>query len=83
MLRIRDALTGRALLALLIPLGGEGQERTIVSKEISVGRSEAALGLEFNDGAKLSLSLRAGAVLVGGESVGAYASGDALDVAWR
>lgn len=83
MLRSRDALTGLALLALLVPLGGQGQERVIVSKEISVGRSEAALGLEFADGGKLTLALRDGAVLVDGSSVGAYASGDAMDVAWR
>ncbi|HSW30868.1 MAG TPA: hypothetical protein VLH75_15385 [Longimicrobiales bacterium] len=83
MLRTRDALCGLALLALLIPPEGRGQERIVISKEISVGRSEAALGLEFADGAKISLALRNGAVLVDGERVGAYAAGDALDVAWR
>lgn len=86
MLRFRDALTGLALLALLtllVPPGTQGQERTVVSKEISVARSEAALGLEFADGGKLSLALRNGSVLVDGESVGTYAAGDALDVAWR
>jgi hypothetical protein len=83
MLRSRSALIGLALLALLIPLGGRGQERVVISKEISVGRSEAALGLEFADGGKLSLALRDGSVLLDGKSVGAYASGDPLDVAWR
>ncbi len=83
MLRTRDALFGLALLALLIPFGGQGQERIVISKEISVGRSEAALGLEFADGGRLSLALRNGSVLVDGERVGAYAAGDALDVAWR
>jgi hypothetical protein len=83
MLRFRNALIGLALLALLIPHGGKGQERIVISKEISVGRSEAALGLEFTDGGKLSLALRGGSVLVDGKSVGSYAAGDALDVAWR
>jgi hypothetical protein len=83
MLRTRDALIGLALLSLAFPLGGRAQERSVVSKEISVGRSEAALGLEFADGGRLSLALRDGAVLVDGAPVGSYAPGDALDVAWR
>jgi hypothetical protein len=83
MLRTRDTLIGLALLALSVPLGGRAQERIVLSKEISVGRSEAALGLEFADGGKLALALRDGAVLVDGASVGSFAPGDPLDVAWR
>ena len=83
MLRSRNVLIGLALLALSLPLEGAAQERIVLSKEISVGRAEAALGLEFADGGRLSLALRDGAVFVDGESVGSYASGDALDVAWR
>jgi hypothetical protein len=83
MLRIRNALAGLALLLLLIPLPGRGQDRVVVSKEVSVGRGEAALNLEFAGGGKLALALRDGSVLVDGRSVGTYSAGDALDVAWR
>ena len=48
-----------------------------------MGRSEAALRLEFADGGKLALALRGGSVLVDGEAVGSYTAGDALDAAWR
>lgn len=83
MLRFRNALLGLALLPLLVPAGGEAQEREVVSKEVAVGRTEAALRLEFSDGARLALALRDGAVLVDGEEVGRYAAGDPLEAAWR
>ena len=55
----------------------------MVSKEVAVGRSEAALRLEFTDGGELALALKGGSVLVDGEAVGSYTAGDALDAAWR
>jgi len=83
MRRFRNALIGLALLPLLLPAAGQGQERVVVSKEIAVGQNEAALRLEFSDGGRLALSLRDGSVLVDGEAVGSYAAGDAVEAAWR
>lgn len=71
------------IAALCLPALAGAQERTVVSKEIAVGRSEAALRLEFSSGAPLEVALRDGSVVVGGEPAGAYESGDALDAAWR
>ena len=76
-------LLGLTLGALLLPVAGRAQERTVVSKQVSVGRSEAALRLEFSTGAPLDISLHDGSVFVDGEAVGGYRSGDALDAAWR
>ncbi len=83
MLRSRSALLGLAPALLLLPLAGKAQEREVVSKEVSVGRSEAALRLEFSDGGTLALALRDGAVMVDDEPVGSYDPGDALDRTWR
>ncbi len=55
----------------------------MVSKQVSVGRSEAALRLEFSSGAPLDVSLHDGSVFIDGEIVGAFRAGDALDAAWR
>ena len=81
--RTRNALLGLALIPLLLPQPGRAQERVVVSKEVAVGRSEAALRLEFADGGKLELALRAGSVVVDDETVGSYDAGDPLDGAWR
>ena len=83
MLRSPRYLLGLTLGALLLPVAGRAQERTVVSKQVSVGRSEAALRLEFSTGAPLDISLHDGSVFVDGEAVGGYRSGDALDAAWR
>jgi hypothetical protein len=80
----RSALTGVALLAVLAaPLGA--QERPILSKEVAVGRDEAALGLEFQDGERLSIALRDGVVFVDDEIVpgGDYEPGGELDASFR
>lgn len=78
----RTALVGLALLtALQLPLGA--QERTVLSKEVAVARSEAALRLEFQDGERLAVALRDGSVFIDGEVAGAFRSGDALDQAFR
>lgn len=83
MRRFLNALIGLALLPLLLPTSGQGQERVVVSKEIAVGQNEAALRLEFADGGRLALSLRDGSVLVDGETVGSYTAGDGVEAAWR
>jgi hypothetical protein len=74
-----------AVFALLLacPASGAGQERDVVSKEVSVGRTEASLRLEFADGGRLSVSLSDGSVVVDGRTLGPYATGDALDRVWR
>ncbi|MFQ5537875.1 MAG: hypothetical protein ACE5GJ_10530 [Gemmatimonadota bacterium] len=63
--------------------GLSAQERTVVSKAISVGRNSAELNLEFQDGGTLEITLDNGRVLLDGEAAGSYTAGDALDAAWR
>lgn len=74
-----------AVCALLLacPAVGAGQERDVVSKEISVGRTEASLRLEFADGGRLAVSFSDGSVIVDGRTLGPYTTGDALDRVWR
>lgn len=83
MLRFAKPLAGLALLALSLPATAASQERTVLSKEISVGRSEASMRLEFSSGSPLEIALRDGSVYVDGEATGAYTAGDGLDTAWR
>jgi hypothetical protein len=71
------------LLLVLFPLAGAGQERAVVSSEITVSSGEASLVLQFFDGGRLAISLRGDEVLVDGESVGDFQRGDALDAEWR
>ena len=59
------------------------QVREVVSKEISVGRSEAALRLEFADRGDLDISFEDGSISIDGEDVGDFQPGDELDAAWR
>jgi hypothetical protein len=80
--RLANVLLALALSASL-PLALRAQVREVVSKEVSVGRSESSLALEFAGGASLEISFEDGVVLVDDESVGTYATGDALDAAWR
>jgi hypothetical protein len=82
-LRSRRLLLGLTLGALLLPVAGRAQEREVVSKQVSVGRSEAALRVEFSSGAPLDISLHDGSVFIDGEVAGAFQAGDALDAAWR
>jgi len=83
MSRSRNALLGLVLTVLLVPGLARGQERTVVSKEVAVGRSEAALRLEFSDGVHLEIALRDGSVLIDGAEAGSYSAGDPLEAAWR
>ena len=71
-----------AFMALL-PVGAQGQLRTVVSNEIAVSESEATLRLGFQDQGDLSISFQEGLVQVDGETIGSYERRDGLDLAWR
>ena len=71
-----------ALFALL-PLGVEGQLRSVVSNEIAVSENEATLRLDFQDQGELTISFQDGKVLLNGEVVGSFIRRDGLDLAWR
>jgi hypothetical protein len=73
------------LAAVLAPqaLQAQARDREVVSKQISVGRSEATLELEFADEGTLEISLRDGSILIDGDRVGSYEPGGELDTAWR
>lgn len=81
--RFPDLLVGLTLVSLTLPAVGRAQERVVVSKEVSVGRSEATLRLEFDSGPPLEISLRDGVVYIDGDESGAFDAGDGLDAAWR
>lgn len=81
--RLASALLALGLSACLAPFSVRAQVREVVSKEVSVGRSEASLALEFAGGDRLEISFDDGSVLVDDESVGSYRAGDALDASWR
>jgi len=67
----------------LLPLGAEGQLRTVVSNEIAVSETEATLTIDFQDREKLTISFHEGQVLVDDYPVGSYSRRDGLDKAWR
>lgn len=71
------------LAALTLPLGVEGQLRTIVSKSVSASSSRATLAIEFADDGMLKIAFDGGTILVDGDPVGSYEDGDELDTAWR
>jgi hypothetical protein len=78
------ALTGVRLGALLLWLASgplAGQQREVLSKEISVGRSEASLVLELTGGETLEVAIDGGTVRVDGEELGT--ASPELDTAWR
>jgi hypothetical protein len=83
MLPSRNALRGLIFAALLLPAFGRAQERIVVSKEVAVGRSEAALLLEFSEGAPLEIAFRDGGVFIDGSPVGTFEAGGPADAAWR
>jgi len=80
---LRSSLTtlGLALLAATSTL--EAQLRDVVSKEVAVGRSEAALRLEFSDDGALEIAFEDGLVVIDGDVVGMFEPGDQLEAAWR
>lgn len=71
------------LTAACVPVATQAQVREIVSKQVSVGGSDATLALELSDGGELEISLRDGAVVIDGEPAGAFEPGGELDTAWR
>ncbi len=79
----RKHVLALAFSALLIPAALAAQDRAVVSKEVSVGHSEAKLHLEFADQGKLTVSFRDGSILVGDRTVGSYEEGGPLDASWR
>jgi hypothetical protein len=81
--RLANTVLGLSLAALALPLALHAQIRTVVSKEVSVGRSESALRLEMDGGQTLSIAFEDGSVLVNDESVGSFVAGGQLDAAWR
>jgi hypothetical protein len=83
MLRSRRGLLALGLAAFLVPAGAWAQARTVVSKEVSVGKSEATLRLGFAHGDALEITLHEGSVVIDGQTVGSYEPADGLDSAWR
>jgi hypothetical protein len=67
----------------LLPMGVEGQLRTVVSNEIAVSENEATLRLGFQDHGELTISFQDGQLLVDGDVVGSFSRRDGLDLAWR
>ena len=74
---------GSALLISILPAAVAGQARPVVSNQMAISQTEAALHLEFADDGTLEITLRAGSVLIDGKERGRFEQGDALDTAWR
>ena len=74
-----------AVVAALLSAPRAGaQERTIVSNEVEVSESTAALRLEFSDGERFSVVLADGDARVDGTRLpGSYEVGGAADREWR
>ena len=82
-LLFRSTLTALGVGLLVAPSALEAQLRDVVSKEVAVGRSEAALRLEFSDDGTLEIVFEDGVVLIDGDVVGMFEPGDDLEAAWR
>ncbi len=74
-------LTAAALL--LGVAAAEGRQSSIVSSQVAISASEAALHLDFSDGEGLNITLSDGVATVNGEALGSYDVGGAADRAWR
>ena len=83
MLLLRKPVLALGLSALLAPTALVAQAREVVSKEVSVGRSEASLRLEFADDGELEITFEDGAVVVNGDQVGTFEPGGELEAEWR
>jgi hypothetical protein len=81
--RLANVLLALGLATTLAPFAVRAQVREVVSKEVSVGRSEASLALEFGGGDRLEIGFENRSVLVNDESVGSFEPGDVLDATWR
>src|SRR4051812_39083023 len=71
-----------ALIGVLAPLALSAQTREVVSKQITVGKSQSSLRLEFAHGDPLAISFDGGSIEMNGGAIGGYDAGDALDTAW-
>ena len=76
-------VAGSALLISILPAAVAGQARAVVSNQLAISQTEAALHLEFADDGTLEIALRDGSVMIDGEERGSFEQGDALDAAWR
>ena len=76
-------IAGSALLISILPAAVAGQARPVVSNQLAISQSEAALHLEFAGNGTLEITLRDGSVMIDGEERGSFELGDALDTAWR
>ncbi len=76
-------IAGSALLISILPAVVAGQDRTVVSNQLAISQTEAALHLEFADNGTLDIALRDGSVTIDGEERGSFEPGDALYTAWR
>ena len=74
---------GSALLISILPAAVVGQARPVVSNQLAISQTEAALHLEFADDGTLEIVLRDGSVMIDGDERGSFEQGDALDTAWR
>ena len=84
--RSRHFIPLLTVLVAAIPWQGHGaaaQQRDVVSSQVEVSNSEAALRLEFSDGERLTLSFSDGLATLDGEPLGSYEQGGAADRAWR
>lgn len=72
---------GSGLLISILPAAVAGQARPVVSNELAISQTEAALHLEFSDNGTLEIALRDGSVMIDGEERGDFERGDALDTA--
>ena len=76
-------IAGSALLISILPAVVAGQARPVVSNQLAISQTEAALHLEFSGDGTLEIVLRDGSVMINGEDTGSFEPGDALDTAWR
>ena len=70
-------IAGSALLISILPAAVAGQARPIVSNQLALSQSEAALHLEFAGNGTLEITLRDGSVMIDGEETTAYCLGGA------
>ena len=80
---VPDRLLAVSLALLALPAQGFAQARSVVSKQVSVGSTEAALAIEFQDGGRLDVALRDGSVILDDRTLGSFERGGALDGSWR
>ena len=63
---------GSALLISILPVAVAGQARTVVSNQLAISQTEAALHLEFADNGTLDIALSDGSVTIDGEESGSF-----------